>query len=224
MTGVSLSTNQNVLNKMDIGGRVIIEVSCPNGQSAQATSTLIGFKKGQYIFIEYPSSTSLEFNKIYLEGAEVTFRAMTNTTLRDVIAFRTQIHSVIYRPMEMLCLHAPKSISMRQIRTHQRIETEFECELTVGNHVLSGKISDFSAGGCAVLFPSKLNPDNLLNQPVSVSIQLDTLEPILIKGKIKNIDAKEKKSKVGVMFNADSITDSDLQTLHHQCVLKGWEL
>ncbi len=45
MTSVSLGTNQNVLNKMDIGGRVIIEITCPNGQSTQANSQLIGFKK-----------------------------------------------------------------------------------------------------------------------------------------------------------------------------------
>ena len=50
MNDVSLSTDQNVLNKMDIGARVIIEITCPNGQSAKASSTLIGFKKGQYVF------------------------------------------------------------------------------------------------------------------------------------------------------------------------------
>lgn len=50
MTSVSLGTNQNVLNKMDIGGRVIIEITCPNGQSTQANSQLIGFKKKDITF------------------------------------------------------------------------------------------------------------------------------------------------------------------------------
>ncbi|MGR6862127.1 flagellar brake protein [Aliivibrio salmonicida] len=224
MADVSLSTDQNVLNKMDIGGRVIIEVTCPNGQSAQANSKLIGFKKGHYVFIEYPQSPPLEFNKIYLEGAEVTFRSITNTTHRDVIAFRTQIHSVIYRPMEMICLHAPKSISMRQIRTHQRIETKFACNLAVGSHNLTGVMTDFSAGGCAISLPAKLNPDNLINQKVTIMIELDTIEPISVSGEIKNIEAKEKQSKFGVMFESDSLSESQLQTLHHQCILKGWSV
>lgn len=224
MADVSLSTNQNVLNKMDIGGRVIIEVTCPNGQSAQASSILIGFKKGQYIFIEYPASPPLEFNKIYLEGAEVTFRAVTNTTHRDVIAFRTQIHSVIYRPMEMICLHAPSSISMRQIRTHQRLDTEFSCNLAVGSHNLTGRMVDFSTGGCAVSLPAKLNANNLINQKVTVSIELDSVEPILVKGEIKNIEAKENQSKLGIMFELNSLSESELQTLHHQCILKNWSV
>lgn len=224
MNDVSLSTDQNVLNKMDIGARVIIEITCPNGQSAQASSTLIGFKKGQYVFIEYPISPPLEFNKIYLEGAEVTFRSITNTTHRDVIAFRTQVHSVIYRPMEMICLHAPNSISMRQIRTHQRLETKFSCNLTVGSHNITGLMTDFSVGGCAISLPAKLNPDNLINQKVNVSIELETTDPITVTGEIKNIDAKEKHSKLGVMFNSESINTSDLQTIHHQCMLKNWHL
>lgn len=224
MADVSLSTNQNVLNKMDIGGRVIIEVTCPNGQSAQASSILVGFKKGQYIFIDYPASPPLEFNKIYLEGAEVTFRAVTNTTHRDVIAFRTQIHSVIYRPMEMICLHAPSSISMRQIRTHQRLDTEFSCNLSVGSHNLTGVMVDFSAGGCAISLPAKLNPDNLMNQKVIVSIELDGVAPISARGEIKNVEAKESQSKLGVMFEQDSLSESELQTLHHQCILKNWSV
>ena len=224
MADVSLSTNQNVLNKMDIGSRVIIEVTCPNGQSAQASSILIGFKKGQYIFIEYPASPPLEFNKIYLEGAEVTFRAVTNTTHRDVIAFRTQIHSVIYRPMEMICLHAPSSISMRQIRTHQRLDTEFSCNLAVGSHNLTGRMVDFSAGGCAVSLPAKLNANNLINQKVTVSIELDSVEPISVKGEIKNVEAKENQSKLGIMFELNSLSESELQTLHHQCILKSWSV
>ncbi|PQJ89726.1 flagellar brake protein [Aliivibrio sifiae] len=222
MTDVSLSTDQNVLNKMDIGARVIIEITSPNGQSAQASSTLVGFKKGQYIFIDYPISPPLEFNKIYLEGAEVTFRSITNTTHRDVIAFRTQVHSVIYRPMEMICLHAPKSISMRQIRTHQRLKTQFSCNLAIRSHNLTGVMTDFSVGGCAVSLPAKLNSNNLLNQKVSVSIELETIAPITVTGEIKNVDAKEKQSKLGVMFDSGNMSESDLQTLHHQCILKGW--
>ena len=224
MADVSLSTDQNVLNKMDIGGRVIIEVTCPNGQSAQASSRLIGFKKGHYVFIEYPQSPPLEFNKIYLEGAEVTFRSITNTIHRDVIAFRTQIHSVIYRPMEMICLHAPNSISMRQIRTHQRIETKFSCNLAVGSHNLTGLMTDFSVGGCAISLPAKLNPENLLNQKVTIVIDLETIEPISVLGEIKNVESKEKQSKLGVMFQPGSLSESQLQTLHHQCILKSWNV
>lgn len=221
MTDVSLSTDQNVLNKMGIGARVIIEINTPNGQSVQAISTLIGFKKGQYIFVDYPVSPPLEFNKIYLEGAEVTFRSITNTIHRDVIAFRTQVHSVIYRPMEMICLHAPKSISMRQIRTHQRLDTKFSCNLTVGGHSIAGVMTDFSVGGCAISLPTKLDQDTLINQKVSISIELETVAPITVTGEIKNVDAKEKQSKLGVMFNSESISESDLQTLHHQCILKN---
>ncbi|MDD9174579.1 flagellar brake protein [Aliivibrio sp. S2TY2] len=224
MADVSLSTDQNVLNKMDIGGRVILEVTCPNGQSAQVQSTLIGFKKGQYVFLEYPIAPPLEFNKIYLEGAEVTFRAITNTTHRDVIAFRTQIHSVIYRPMEMICLHTPSSISMRQIRTHQRLETKFSCNLAVGSHNLTGIMTDFSAGGCAISLPAKLNPSNLLNQEVSVAIELGGISSITVSGIIKNIDPKEKQSKIGIMFDSNSIDESSIQTLHHQSILKNWSI
>jgi len=224
MTTVSLSSNQNILNKMDIGGRVIIEVTCPNGHSAQANSTLIGFKKGQYVFIDYPQSPPLEFNKIYLEGANVTFRSITNTTHRDVIAFRTEIHSVIYRPMEMICLHAPKSISIKKIRTHQRIETEFSCKLLLGSHNLAGLITDISLGGCAITLPAKLTSSHLLNQKVSISIDLDDAEPISVTGEIKNVETKEAQSKLGVMFNENSISETDLQNLHHQCLLKSWSL
>ncbi|MUI53860.1 flagellar brake protein [Aliivibrio fischeri] len=223
MTSVSLSTNQNVLNKMDIGGRVIIEITCPNGQSAQANSQLIGFKKGHYVFIEYPSSPPLEFNKIYLEGADVTFRAITNTTHCDVIAFKTTIHSVIYRPMEMICLHAPSSITMKPIRTHRRIESKFSCNLSINEQNLTGIMRDFSFGGCAIALPSKLNPDSLLNKKVALTIEIESLEPISVRGEIKNIDVKESQSKIGVMFDTDGISESELQTLHHQCVLKGWD-
>ena len=218
MSNVSLSTNQNELKKMDIGGRVMIEVNCPNGKSAQVSSILIGFKKGQYIFIEYPSATSLEFNKIYLEGADVTFRAITNTTYRDVIAFRTKIHSVIYRPMEMICLYAPSSISMRQIRSYQRIDANFSCKITSNNNSVSGTMVDFSSGGCAIYSPSETA--SLLNQNVTINVNTENNTNIILHGVVKSIDTKNQLSKIGIMFNTDNIDDSSLQTLHHLAAFK----
>lgn len=222
MTAVSLSTNQNVLNQMDIGVRVIIEVSCPNGHSAQVNSHLIGFKKGHYIFIEYPSSPPPEFNKIYLEGAEITFRAITNTTHCDVIAFKTTIHSVIYRPMEMICLNAPQKITLKPIRTHRRIESHVPCELSIDDQGISGVMRDFSLGGCSIALPMALDSEHLLNKKITLTIDIEELESISAQGEIKNIDLKDEQTKLGIMFDANSISESDLQALHHQCVINSW--
>ena len=79
--------NIEAMRFMHAGMRLQVEVNLPNGTKSQATSRLIGYKKDDFILIEYPTSRDDEFDKIYLENAEIIVRAITETGFRDIVAF-----------------------------------------------------------------------------------------------------------------------------------------
>ena len=194
----------DALKLMHIGMRLLIEVTFPNGTKSQATSRLIGYKKDAFILIEYPIGRDSGFDKIFLENANIIVRAITDTSFRDIVAFKTKINTIIYRPVKMLSLDMPVNIATHKIREQPRIDTVYTVDINCNGKQSSAKMMDFSISGCGLVIENKdiyIFKGNKIN--ISLSISLD--KKAELEGQVISVQAGANQCKVGIKFNQSQL-------------------
>ncbi|MCG7495289.1 flagellar brake protein [Vibrio sp. Of7-15] len=202
MTAVVLESNEEILKLMHVGMRVLVEVNCPNGVKSQATSYLIGYKKDEFILIDYPVSNDREFDKIFLENAELIIRAITDSSFRDIVAFKAKVESIVYRPTKMLCIEMPKSMAKRKVRSHPRIDANLAVKIEVNGKHLTGKMLDYSLSGCCLEL--SVEPLPCANEDkISLSLLPDSNIEGTISGAIMSVTDKEGNYHLGIQFNGN---------------------
>lgn len=200
MKTVKPENNIEPLKLMHIGMRLQVEVNLPNGKKSLATSRLIGYKINDFILIEYPTSRDTEFDKIFLENAEIIVRAITDTSFRDIVAFKTRVNTIAYNPIKMLSLDMPANIASHSIRRQPRVETEYDVYLKFDGHKIPAKMLDFSISGCRLITgtqPSPINEGNKITIIFSLSPHLKGQ----LEGLAVTIQAGSGQCQVGVQFD-----------------------
>lgn len=194
----------DALKLMHIGMRLLIEVVLPNGKKFKAASRLIGYKKDAFILLEYPMGLDAGFDKVFLENANIIIRAITDTGFRDIIAFKTKINTIIYRPVKMLSLDMPANIATHKIRDEPRIEAAYNVDMSCNDKQCSAKMLDFSVSGCGLVVE---NQDIYVVKGNYIAIKLSLSADIEAKleGQVISVQADSGQSKIGVKFNQNQL-------------------
>lgn len=194
----------DALKLMHIGMRLLIEVILPNGKKSQATSRLIGYKKDGFILLEYPMGRDSGFDKVFLENASIIVRAITDTSFRDIVAFKTKINTIIYRPVKMLSLDMPVNIATHKIREEPRIETVYTVDITCNGKQCSAKMLDFSISGCGLVLE---NQDISIFKGSKITINLSISADIEaeLEGSVISVQTDSSQCKVGMKFSSNQL-------------------
>ena len=209
--------NIEAIRFMHAGMRLQVEVNLPNGTRSQATSRLIGYKKDDFILIEYPTSRDADFEKIYLENAEIIVRAITETGFRDIVAFKTRVDSIVYHPVKMLSLDMPASIATHKIRQQPRVDTEYAAYLEYDGSRIPAKMLDFSISGCRVITgpqPKPIGEGNKVTISLSVTPHLEGQ----LAGVAVNIQAGPSQCQLGIRFDESQLELK--KDIFHNCIIE----
>ncbi|MGF1757214.1 flagellar brake protein [Photobacterium sagamiensis] len=207
----------DTLKLMHIGMRLLVEVNLPNGKKSQATSRLIGYKKDDFILIEYPTSRDTEFENIFLENAEIIVRAITETSFRDIVAFKAKVNTIVYRPVKMLSLDMPVNIANHKIRQQPRVETEYVVSIESGGNKIPAKMMDFSISGCRLITETQATP---ISQGDNVTITL-SLTPHLkgqLEGLAVSIQSGPRQCQIGIQFDDHQLELK--KDIFHNCIIE----
>ena len=197
MTFEQITAKPNSLSLLQVGMRFVLDINLPNGTKYQATTRLIGYKKDEFILIDFPVSRDADFERIFLENTEVVLRAVTNTSFRDIVAFRTTINTIVYRPIKMLSLSMPASITNHKIRQQPRITTNLPVTLLSNNVEFAATMLDYSLCGCCV---SVANGAAIsIGDKLVVKFFLASTNGQL-SATVANIHITPKNSKIGIEF------------------------
>ncbi|WP_237716174.1 flagellar brake domain-containing protein [Moritella dasanensis] len=207
----------DALKLMHIGMRLLIEVVLPNGTKFKAASRLIGYKKDDFILLEYPMGVAAGFEKVFLENANIIVRAITDTSFRDIVAFKTKINTIIYRPVKMLSLDMPVHIATHKVREAPRIEVVYPVEVKCNGRKSPAKMLDFSVSGCGLLLE---NQDIYILQGNRVTINLSISSDIKaeLEGLVTSVQADSSQLKVGIKFNLHQLELK--KEIFHHCILE----
>jgi len=194
----------DALKLMNIGMRLLIEVVLPNGKKFKAASRLIGYKKDDFILLEYPMGLDSGFDKVFLENANIIVRAITDTGFRDIIAFKTKINTIIYRPVKMLSLDMPANIATHKIREAPRVETVYAVDINCNGKQCAAKMLDFSISGCGLVFEDQ-DLYILKGNKITINLSMSADIKAELDGQVISVQADSGQFKVGMKFNQSQL-------------------
>ena len=199
MTFEQITPQQNSLSLLQVGMRFVLDFNLLNGNKYQATARLIGYKKDEFILIDFPISRETDFERTFLENTEVVLRAVTNTSFRDIVAFRTTINTIVYRPIKMLSLNMPASITNHKIRQQPRITTNCLVTLIGDNLSLPAIMLDYSLCGCCVSVSVINDTGIVIGDKLAIQYSLPTISGHL-NAYVVNMHVSQDDCKIGIQF------------------------
>ncbi|WP_159652760.1 flagellar brake protein [Vibrio atypicus] len=176
------------------------------------STTFIGYKAQQYLIIDLPAKAREALVIRKLSNTEIVVRAITNTKLGHIVAFKTTIMVKSSRPSPLLFLRMPSYFASKPVRQHERHSMDVSAELKSNNVSYDGRLVDFSASGCAIF----LNGENELssNSVIDVTTPFSDYLPKSLKLSIVNVVKEKGGHKLGIRFNNPiEITDELKQAL-----------
>ncbi|WP_299692213.1 PilZ domain-containing protein [uncultured Vibrio sp.] len=121
----------------------------PNN-SVQINALYIGYKEDQYLILELSQKAveAVMLNK--LNNVDIIVRAITNTELGHIIAFKTNVLAHITSPAHLIFLRPPSNFAAKPIREHERYKVDLNCEVTFDTLSLDATLVDLSVSGCGI--------------------------------------------------------------------------
>lgn len=219
MTAITPETDIDALKLMHVGMRLLIEVVLPNDTKFKAASRLIGYKKNDFILLEYPIGLAPGFDQVFLENADVIVRAITETSFRDIIAFKTKINTIIYRPVKMLSLDMPIHIATHKVREEPRIDVVYTVDVQCNGKKYTAKMLDFSISGCGLALENK-DIYILKGNKIAISLSISSDIKAELEGVVTSVQVDADKLKVGIKFNLNQ-RELKKEIFHHNILEMG---
>jgi hypothetical protein len=213
--------NRN-LGLLQSGSAVTIDISTPAGQKGKFRSVFIGFLPKQYVLIQYPDSNKLgNFSQFITKGSGITVRGLIEGSEGSVVGFISNVKQTLQIPSRMIVLDFPRSVSLQNLRSSMRIETEINAKVNIANEYWSAIITNVSVTGCQVFVN---DGDSLImekNKEIEIIIEsyLD-LHDIKMQAEICSIKALSSGVTLGVQFYEKSKT-SVTKLLQHAVIVEN---
>lgn len=170
------------------------------GSDQYAFSTVyIGAKPDHFMIFELPVKVKEALVIRKINNVDAIVRAITNTKLGHVVAFKATVLSVISQPNHLVFLRMPTHFASKPIREHERFMIDSPVELSSNSVTYSGKMVDFSVSGCAVYIPgqNELSESNV----IEITGELDDYLPEGLKYTIVKATKENGGHRLGIRFN-----------------------
>lgn len=145
-TASRLSRNLALLHA---GSTVTIDIATPAGQKSKFRTVFIGYLPKQYVLIQFPDSSKLgNFSQYIKQGAAITVRGLIEGHEGAIVAFVSCVQQTIQMPSRIMVLDFPHSVSLHQLRSSVRIDTNILAKVKVDDLYWQTTITDLSISGC----------------------------------------------------------------------------
>ena len=197
--------NRN-LGLFHAGTTVTIEISTPAGQRAKFRTTFIGFLPKNYVLIQFPEASKLgTFSQHIKQGTAVTVRGLIEGHEGSVVAFVSSIKQTIQMPSRIMVLDFPHTVSLQNLRSSIRIETNINAKVHIGQNYWQTVITNLSIRGCQL---NIINGEKLvLSENKSIEIIIENRESgsnLKFLGEICNLKQQVDGLSFGVKFDEQS--------------------
>ena len=206
--------NRN-LGLLQAGAAVTIDVITPAGQKSKFRTIFVGYLPKSYVLIQIPDANKLgNFGKYIYQGAKVTVRGLIEGREGAVVAFVSEIRQTLQIPSRLMVLDFPKKVSLQQLRSSIRIDTEIIAKVKVKDEYWTGIITDMSNSGCQLQI---LNGEELIlinEDDIEITIEDEQLGcNVKLIAIVCNIKQLSNGVSFGVEFSDDS--NKEVTTLLH---------
>ncbi|CDS98649.1 PilZ domain-containing protein [Vibrio coralliirubri] len=130
----------------------------PN-DSIQISTLYIGHKEDQYLILELTQKATEALTLRKLTNVDIIVRAITDTELGHIVAFKTNVLAHITSPAHLIFLRPPSNFATKPIREHERYKVRLSCEVTFDTLSLDATLVDFSASGCGIYLTQQSDID-----------------------------------------------------------------
>ncbi|OEF88346.1 PilZ domain-containing protein [Vibrio splendidus] len=127
--------------------------------SIQISTLYIGHKEDQYLILELSQKATEALTLRKLTNIDIIVRAITDTELGHIVAFKTNILAHIISPAHLIFLRPPSNFATKPIREHERYKVRLSCEVTFDTLSLDATLVDFSASGCGIYLTQQSDID-----------------------------------------------------------------
>ncbi|REL34592.1 PilZ domain-containing protein [Thalassotalea euphylliae] len=198
---VAKRLNRN-LGLFNAGSQVTIDIVSPAGKRGKFRTTFVGYLTKQYVLIQYPESNKLGgFAQYITQGTNITVRGVIEGHEGSIVAFVSPVRQTLQIPSRLMVLEFPKTLSLQNLRSSMRIETDIKAKVKVNNDYWQAKVQDMSSKGCQL---SLHNGDSLLlNKEQDILIVIEDFQEksnIKLDAVICNVKTQVDGIAVGVQF------------------------
>lgn len=204
------------------GSEVTISVKTPLGRLYRVDTIFIGSNGSDEIFLELPAINKAEFDDYFNDGFWLTVKAISEKGEGAIVNFKTQITQIVHKPVRLLILAVPQSMSLFQLRSEARYEVKLQGLIALAQRELLVDFKDLSKNGCCFLLDlngPKFDEDTYVI--ISIHNPL-TGKAFRLTGLVKSIHKTGAKNNYGMMFDVDGQKQAKL--LLAQLIFDGSKL
>ncbi|WP_394249858.1 PilZ domain-containing protein [Vibrio profundi] len=200
---------QHLIKYLKPGTRVSAALQFGPDDSVSISATYVGIKHESYLLLDLSKLVveSLVLRK--LENVDIIIRAITDTELGHIIAFKTSIICQISKPTHILFLRPPTNIATKPVREHERYKIDLECQLVSQSITYEGKLVDFSISGCGIYVTE--DPDLNSKSKIEIHSKLNDLLPADIHYQVVRVTKKKGGWVVGIRYEQSIEMCQDLK-------------
>lgn len=140
---------------------------------------IIGFDPGKLILLKMPDEHKWGNVRDGLyEGNKLVLRCILEESTGEIVAFQTEVNSIIGHPSKILFLNYPKTIQYRGLRQNTRITTSLPAPLYLPvsdgppKMLQTGVINDISLSGCQLQIQWKGKMFDLVGKKVLIKLDV----------------------------------------------------
>ena len=179
--------------------------------SLQINTLYIGHKEDQYLILELSQKATEALTLRKLTNVDIIVRAITDTELGHIIAFKTNVLAHISSPAHFIFLRPPSNFATKPIREHERYKVRLNCEVIFDTLSLDATLVDFSASGCGIYLTQQSDID------VGWKIQVNSdLNEYLDDDLVYKVVSKKRQRQgwlLGIQFPEHLDMSDELKTL-----------
>ncbi|MFA0156757.1 PilZ domain-containing protein [Vibrio sp. 10N.261.46.A3] len=179
--------------------------------SIQISTLYIGHKEDQYLILELTQKATEALTLRKLTNVDIIVRAITDTELGHIVAFKTNVLAHITSPAHLIFLRPPSNFATKPIREHERYKVRLSCEVTFDTLSLDATLIDFSASGCGIYLTQQSDID--VGWKIKVNSDLNEFLDDDLVYKVVSKKRQRQGWLLGVQFPEHLDMSDELKTL-----------
>ncbi|MBF0573991.1 MAG: flagellar brake domain-containing protein, partial [Desulfamplus sp.] len=190
-------SDKDVDINMECGTNLNLKIE---GIAIPITSNFVGTQKYEYLIITHPAPYTTVKPKLFT-GNKISIESIFNGQL---FIFSSPIIENLTKPIRAVVLEYPKSVSIKKIRTHERVTCKLPSTINFKGASKESIICDINPQGCkieVVYQPTEKNYIARSDDNVKIEFSLPgDVDSYRISGVIKNVKKKELTILYGIQF------------------------
>lgn len=209
---MSINSDDQLVSFLSAGLKLSITLEFGPNDTHSFTADYLGCKLDQFFLVEFPKKAQELLVMRQINNVSVVIRAVTQSKLGHIIAFKSSILSSITTPTGLLFIRIPTHFESKPIRRHERYPLDIPIQVVANAVTYEATMVNLSMTGCAIF----IQGENLLepSSVIEISSELCPVLPDNLNYSIVTIEKQKQGHQLGIQFNQQlKLTDSLKTTL-----------